>query len=84
MTLPLPLSLTLYWLATAAVVVSQLMILRSTVRAMRGAASARARRSIEWSYAIVPALALAFVLVATWHASRQHDARVPAASEART
>ena len=58
-----------------------MMILRSTVRAMRGAASARARRAIEWSYAVVPVLALALVLVATWRASERHAAGVQATGE---
>lgn len=73
---------TLFWIATALVVIGQLMILRSTVRAMRGAASARARRGIEWSYAIVPVVALALVLVATWRAAERHSARAAAVSEA--
>jgi Na+/proline symporter len=72
---------TLFWIATALVVIGQIMILRSTVRAMRGASSPRARRGIEWSYAIVPVLALALVLVATWRAAARHHAPVPAVSE---
>ena len=83
MSLPLPLPL-LFWIATALVVIGQLMILRSTVRAMRGASSERARRGIEWSYAIVPVVALALVLVATWRAAERHDARGPATSETTT
>jgi heme/copper-type cytochrome/quinol oxidase subunit 2 len=76
--------LTLFWLAAALVVIAQVMILRSTVRAMRTAASARARRGIEWAYAVVPVLALALVLVATWQAAHQRDADSPAAGEVRT
>ena len=75
-------STTPFWIATALVVIGQMMILRSTVRAMRGASSERARRAIEWSYAIVPVVALAFVLVATWRASERYDARVQATGEA--
>ena len=60
----------IFWLALALAIVSQVMILRSTVRAMRAAASNRARRGIEWAYAVVPAIALVVSLVATWHASR--------------
>ncbi len=74
-------STTLFWIATALVAVGQVMILRSTVRAMRGAASARARRGVEWSYAIVPVVALALVLVATWRATERHVAGAPATSE---
>ena len=75
-------SSTLFWIATALVVIGQMMILRSTVRAMRGASSERARRGIEWSYAVVPVLALALVLVATWRASERHGARVQVTGEA--
>ena len=71
----------MFWIATALVVIGQLMILRSTVRAMRGASSERARRGIEWSYAVVPVVALAFVLAATWRAAERHDARAQAAGE---
>ncbi|MEK7240000.1 MAG: hypothetical protein AAB224_05385 [Gemmatimonadota bacterium] len=81
MPLPLP---SVFWIATTLVVIGQLMILRSTVRAMRGASSERARRGIEWSYAIVPVVALALVLVATWRAAERHDARVPVTSETTT
>ena len=78
MSLPLPLIL---WLSLILVVVSQILILRSTVRAMRAASSARARRGIEWAYAIVPAVALVVVLVFTWQAAREH--RVHTEMEAR-
>lgn len=73
MTLPLS---PLFWLAIALVLVSQLMILRSTIRAMRAAASDRARRGIEWAYAVVPAVALVVALAATWQASREHAVRL--------
>ena len=72
MSLPLPLIL---WLSLLLVVVSQVLILRSTVRAMRSSPSARARRGIEWAYAIVPAVALVVVLVFTWQAARDHRVR---------
>jgi len=58
------------------------MILRSTVRAMRAAASAQARRGIEWAYAIVPAVALVVVLAATWQATRDHAVRADLESRA--
>ena len=74
-------SSTLFWIATALVVIGQMMILRSTVRAMRGASSARARRGIEWSYAVVPVVALALVLVATWRAAERHGAGAPVTEE---
>jgi len=74
-------SSTLFWISTALVVIGQMMILRSTVRAMRGASSERARRGIEWSYAVVPVVALALVLVATWRAAERHGAGVQVTEE---
>jgi hypothetical protein len=65
----------LLWLAIALVVISQIKILQSTVRAMRGAEAPTARRGIEWAYAIVPAVALAVALVATVQAARDHGVR---------
>lgn len=65
----------LLWLALALVVVSQIKILQSTVRAMRGADAASARRGIEWAYAIVPAVALVIALAATVQAAREHGVR---------
>jgi uncharacterized membrane protein len=70
---PLP---ALLWLCIALVVVSQVMILRSTVRAMRAAESEQARRGIEWAYAVGPAVVLVLVLVATWQASQVHTTRL--------
>lgn len=78
---PLPVPV-VFWIATALVIVGQVMILRSTVRAMRGAASASARRTIEWSYAIVPAAALVLVLLATYRATEHREIRVPITGEA--
>ncbi|MBM3907796.1 MAG: hypothetical protein FJ363_06945 [Gemmatimonadetes bacterium] len=66
----------LFWLAIVLVVASQVMILRSTVRAMRAAESAQARRGIEWAYAIVPAVALVVALAATWQESTAHRTRL--------
>ncbi|MHB1096743.1 MAG: hypothetical protein ACYC3F_11290 [Gemmatimonadaceae bacterium] len=73
--MPLPLSV-LLWLSLALVAISQVMILRSTVRAMRAAESEQARRGIEWAYAVVPAIALVLVLLATWDASQAHTTRL--------
>lgn len=64
------------WPALALVAVSQVMILRSTVRAMRAAKSEQARRGIEWAYAVVPAVALVLVLVGTWQAASLHASRL--------
>lgn len=71
--MPLPV---IFWLSITLVAVSQVMILRSTVRAMRAAESEQARRGIEWAYAIVPAIALVLVLVVTWQAASDHAARL--------
>jgi heme/copper-type cytochrome/quinol oxidase subunit 2 len=72
-----PLSLpVVLWLCIALVAVSQVMILRSTVRAMRAAESEQARRGIEWAYAVVPAIALVLVLVVTWQAASDHASRL--------
>jgi len=74
--------MTLFWIAATLVAIAQVMILRSTVRALRSA-SAQAGRGIEWAYAIVPAVALALVLVATWQAAQRRDVTVRVTSEAR-
>jgi len=75
--------MTVFWIAAIVAIIAQVMILRSTVRALR-AAPAHARRAIEWSYAIVPAIALAFVLVATWQAAQTRAVQVHVTSEARS
>ncbi|MBW7933050.1 MAG: hypothetical protein H3C62_05425 [Gemmatimonadaceae bacterium] len=66
----------LFWISIALVAVSQVMILRSTVRGMRVAVSDVARRGIEWAYAVVPAVALVVALVATWQEWRTHATRL--------
>lgn len=65
--------------ASAAVVVAQVMILRSTRRAMRMRASGETGEGtprasspvLEWAFAIAPAIALAFLLFFTWRAATQ-------------
>jgi hypothetical protein len=61
----------LFALAALAMAIAQLMILRSTRRGMqhgpRGASSA-----LEWTYAILPALALIVVLAWTWRTMREN------------
>ncbi len=68
--------LTLFWTCAVLIVVSQLMILRSTFRAQRGmgdgaegAGTAPRNGPLEWAFAIVPALALIALLVLTWRAT---------------
>ena len=68
--MPPALSDAIFWLAVACCVVAELFILRSALAA-RGAQPAggtlpRVRRPVEVLWAVVPALALALVLAATW------------------
>jgi hypothetical protein len=57
----------IFWAAVAAVCLAQVMILRSTRRVLRAAAPARP--VLEWGFALVPALVLAVVLLASWRAA---------------
>jgi heme/copper-type cytochrome/quinol oxidase subunit 2 len=64
----------LFVVIAAAIVVAQAFILRSTARGMRyaapgaeGARPASARNAtLEWAYAIIPAIALVVLLVFSW------------------
>jgi len=76
-----PFGSALFWIAAAAVVIAQVMILRSTQRAFRAGAQApvgpdkriepmrRRSQALEWAFAIGPAIAVAFLLFATWQAA---------------
>lgn len=57
----------LFWTAALSVVVAQVMILRSTARALRALASRPPL--LEWGFAVAPALVLALLLVLTWRAA---------------
>ena len=70
----------LFWIAAAACAVAQVAILRAVIggdarsgRPLVGAggpdrpSSRRARRLIEAAWALLPGIALAFVLIWTWH-----------------
>jgi hypothetical protein len=59
----------LFWTCAVLIVVSQLMILRSTRRAQRGLGGAARTGALEWAFAIGPAIALAVLLLATWRAA---------------
>lgn len=73
-----PLADLLFYLVAALIAASQAFILRSTARGMQhgpGAAAEPSRTGVapsprnaalEWTYAIVPALALAFLLLFSW------------------
>lgn len=58
---------TLFAVIALAIVVSQAFILRSTARGMRHGGPT-ARPALEWTYAIVPAIALAALLFFSWRA----------------
>jgi hypothetical protein len=57
----------IFWLAAAAVVVAQAMILRSTARAWRAAGGSPTM--LERAFAIGPAVLLALVLWLSWRAA---------------
>ena len=74
--MPLPLADAIYWLAVVCCVVAQAVIVRGALRASatRSASGTGhkavppARRWLEVVWAVVPAVALAAVLAATWRA----------------
>jgi hypothetical protein len=73
----------LFWSALLAAVVAQVMILRSTRRVLR--AGAPRTPGLEWAFALLPALALAAVLVLSWRAAMRPPAvevTLPAAAGA--
>ena len=64
-----PLAETIFWIAVVACVVAEVAILRSTFVARRANKSElvpASSRSGELAWAVVPALALCAVLIATW------------------
>ena len=74
-----PLAEIVFWIAAIACVIAELAILRSTFAARRVnkselVPSASPRGELAW--AIIPALALAVVLTATWHRIEARDAHM--------
>ena len=71
----------LFWTSVAFCLVAQLLIVRSVLGARHLPAPAadvpRSRGVVEVFWALVPAVALAVLLVFTWRAVREHEA-VPA------
>jgi heme/copper-type cytochrome/quinol oxidase subunit 2 len=66
---------TLFWIAAFAVVIAEVAILRSAFRVLPDK-SPGSRRFLETVWAILPALALVWVLIATWgemHRMSGHD-----------
>jgi hypothetical protein len=64
-----PLAETIFWIAVFACAVAEVAILRSTFAARRANTSdlvPASPRSSELAWAVIPALALCAVLVATW------------------
>jgi heme/copper-type cytochrome/quinol oxidase subunit 2 len=64
-----PLAETIFWIAAAACLVAEAAILRSTFvaqRAKRSELVPASSRSGELAWAVIPALALCAVLIATW------------------
>jgi heme/copper-type cytochrome/quinol oxidase subunit 2 len=72
--MPLPLADAIFWVAVACCVVAQWFIVRGALGASAppaaGSTGPVARRALETAWAIVPAIALALVLAATWRAMR--------------
>jgi heme/copper-type cytochrome/quinol oxidase subunit 2 len=67
----------LFWVSVACCLVAQLFIVRSVLGARHvpnpAANVPRARGSVEFLWAIVPAVGLAVLLVFTWRAVREHE-----------
>jgi heme/copper-type cytochrome/quinol oxidase subunit 2 len=68
----------LFWTSVACCLVAQLLIVRSVLGARHVPAPTadvpRARAGVELLWAVVPAIALAVLLVFTWQAVRERDA----------
>lgn len=62
----------LFWTAVVAVIVAQVMILRSSARVLR--AVTPARPALEWAFAVGPALVLALVLALSWRSTMRPPA----------
>jgi heme/copper-type cytochrome/quinol oxidase subunit 2 len=74
-----PLAETIFWIAAAACVIAELAILRSTFTARRANKSELVPSSSpsgELAWAIIPALALGVVLIATWERIEARDAHL--------
>jgi heme/copper-type cytochrome/quinol oxidase subunit 2 len=64
-----PLAETIFWIAAVACVVAEIAILRSTFAVRRADKSdfvPKASRASELAWAVIPAVALSVVLLATW------------------
>ncbi|MEO8560856.1 MAG: hypothetical protein ABI601_02200 [bacterium] len=67
----------LFWLSVACCLAAQLLIVRSVLGARHlpepSADVPRSRGGVELFWAVVPAIALAVLLVFTWRAVREHE-----------
>jgi hypothetical protein len=63
--MPFSLADAIFWVAVACCTVAQLAILRS-VLVTRPATETRAHRVVEIAWAVLPGVALAWLLLATW------------------
>jgi heme/copper-type cytochrome/quinol oxidase subunit 2 len=74
-----PLAETIFWIASVACVIAEIAILRSTFAAQRAKRSVlvpASSRSGELAWAVIPALALCAVLVATWQRIEAREAHM--------
>jgi heme/copper-type cytochrome/quinol oxidase subunit 2 len=74
-----PLAEGIFWIAVLACIVAEIAILRSTYAARKVEKSAlvpEASRSGEIVWAIVPAVALSVLLIATWQKIQAHEAHM--------
>jgi heme/copper-type cytochrome/quinol oxidase subunit 2 len=77
----------IFWIAVALCVVAQVAIVRSALVARVPDASGAvpvSRRPLEVLWAVVPAIALALVLLQTWRAMHSSEAAAPRVTVAET
>ena len=83
--MPHSLATGLFWTSVALCLVAQVLIVRSVLGAHHlptpAADVPRSRGAVELFWALVPAVALAVLLVFTWRAMQQHQAIAKAVAE---
>lgn len=76
----------IFWVAVACCAIAQLAIIRSAVvspaRVADGAPTSALRRSAEIAWAVIPGIALVFVLLFTWRAMHVIQVSLPASGVA--
>ena len=77
--MPLSLAEIVFWLSAACCLVAQVLIVRSVLAARRLPAVRpelpRANAGVELMWAVVPGIALVVLMLFTWRAIQEHDAR---------